>query len=183
MKAEILFHTSSTPKVFEDVYAIYTKDVLLCVHLMTGLIVKYPLMNVFSVSHMHGEHMGTTFKPEGLVTNWPTTVPYVPKMKDNSPPRFEPALLDSMHDPLSVRVEKIKGSNATHVELITKEGFTPSFGWLKNEIKDIETWVFNECGGGLYHFVVVDSSGGKMEWYTTYDTKLYPERVHPSLRK
>ena len=175
MKAEILFHTSSTPKVFEDVYAIYTKDALLCVHLMTGLIVKYPLMNVFSISHMHGEHLGSTFKPNGLAPDWPIAVPYT-----NSPPRFEPAVLDTMHDPLSVRVEKIKGSSATRVELPAKDGCVASgFGWLKDEIEGIETWLFTTLGGGLYHFVVVDSVGEKMEWYTTYDTKLYPERVPP----
>jgi hypothetical protein len=64
VKVEILFHTSSTPKVFENAYAVYTKDALLCVQLDDGMICKYPLLNVFSVCHMHGQHAGTTFHPE-----------------------------------------------------------------------------------------------------------------------
>jgi len=63
VKVEILFHTSSTPKVFEDAYAVYTKDALLCVQLEDGMICKYPLVNVFSICHPHGNHAGTTFKP------------------------------------------------------------------------------------------------------------------------
>ncbi len=60
MKIEIIFHSSSTPKVHEDTYAVYTKDALLCVQLESGLIMKYPLLNVFSIAHVHGNHLGTT---------------------------------------------------------------------------------------------------------------------------
>ncbi len=52
---EILFHTSSRPKRFR-VVALYTKDALLCCQRADGMIVKYPLLNVFQVAHMHGEH-------------------------------------------------------------------------------------------------------------------------------
>ena len=60
MKVEILFHTSSTPKKCNDVDGVYTKDSLLCVQYTDGLIVKYPLCNIFSVAHYHGPHLGTT---------------------------------------------------------------------------------------------------------------------------
>lgn len=62
MKAEIIFHTSSTPKIVKKVHAIYTKGELLCVQMKDGLIVKYPLLNVFSVAHYHGKHLGSTCK-------------------------------------------------------------------------------------------------------------------------
>ncbi len=62
MKVEIIFHTSSTPKVHEGVYAVYTKGGLLCLQLEDGLIMKYPLLNVFSMAHQHGKHLGTTQK-------------------------------------------------------------------------------------------------------------------------
>ena len=62
MKIEILFHTSSSPKTIKKVVAVYTKDALLCVQLKDGLILKYPLLNIFSVSHMHGQHLGTSYK-------------------------------------------------------------------------------------------------------------------------
>ena len=60
MEIEIIFHCSSTPKVIKDVEALYTKGGLLCVQLDDGLIIKYPLINIFSVAHYHGNHLGST---------------------------------------------------------------------------------------------------------------------------
>ena len=60
MKIEILFHTSSTPKICRGVVAVYTKGALLCIQYKSRLIVKYPLCNIFSVAHKHGHHLGTT---------------------------------------------------------------------------------------------------------------------------
>ena len=51
--------SSSTPKVVEC-DAVYTKGGLLCVQQPSGLIVGYPLCNVFSVAWMHQPHKGTT---------------------------------------------------------------------------------------------------------------------------
>jgi hypothetical protein len=59
MKIEILFHTASTPKKC-NVVAVYTKGAFLCTQYRDGLIVKYPLCNIFSVAHYHGNHLGTT---------------------------------------------------------------------------------------------------------------------------
>ncbi len=56
---EILFHTSSSPKRFM-VIANYTKDGLLCCQRADGMIIKYPLLNVFQISHMHGEHCNSS---------------------------------------------------------------------------------------------------------------------------
>ena len=60
-KVEILFHTSARPKVV-DALNLYTKDALLCVQLDDArkTIVKYPLCNVFQVSHAHGGHAGSS---------------------------------------------------------------------------------------------------------------------------
>ena len=60
MKIEIIFHTSSTPKRVKNVEAVYTKGDLLCVQLTNRLLVKYPLCNIFSISHYHGKHLGST---------------------------------------------------------------------------------------------------------------------------
>jgi len=57
---EIIFHSSSKPKKCENVDAVYTKGSLLCVQYSDGMIVKYPLLNVFSVAGMHGPHWGST---------------------------------------------------------------------------------------------------------------------------
>jgi hypothetical protein len=60
MKVEIIFHTSSRPKICKDVDEVYTKGGLLCIQHKNGLIMKYPLLNVFSVANYHGKHLGTT---------------------------------------------------------------------------------------------------------------------------
>ncbi len=60
-KVEILFHTSSSPKIF-NVVAVYTKGGLLCCQKPKGMIVKYPLCNVFQVAHRHGKHVNTSVK-------------------------------------------------------------------------------------------------------------------------
>lgn len=60
MEVEILFHSSSTPKIIEAT-AVYTKGALLCIELAdSNVIIKYPLVNVFSVAHEHGFHLGTS---------------------------------------------------------------------------------------------------------------------------
>lgn len=59
-KVEIIFNSSSAPKILEDCTAVYTKGALLCCQLNDGLIMKYPLMNVFSVAAYHQHHLGTT---------------------------------------------------------------------------------------------------------------------------
>ena len=63
MDIEILFHSSSTPKNVSG-RAVYTKGQLLCIECEPDqngdiLILKYPLLNVFCVSHIHGRHKGT----------------------------------------------------------------------------------------------------------------------------
>jgi len=65
MEIEIIFHTTSTPKVCKDVEAVYTKGQLLCVQYRDRLIVKYPLCNVFSIAHYHGSHLGSTKQKGG----------------------------------------------------------------------------------------------------------------------
>jgi len=66
MKVEILFISSSTPKVIQA-SAVYCKGPLLCVELPPDkrkkvMILKYPLLNIFQVAHYHGHHAGTTKK-------------------------------------------------------------------------------------------------------------------------
>ena len=65
MKVEIMFHSSSTPKKVE-VEKTYTKGDFFCTQYKDGLIVKYPLLNIFSVANYHGDHLGTTQKCKPL---------------------------------------------------------------------------------------------------------------------
>ena len=63
MRVEVIFMSSSTPKVFDNATAVYTKDGFACIGYIdesgVDMILKYPLVNVFSVCHPHGPHGGT----------------------------------------------------------------------------------------------------------------------------
>jgi len=74
MRVEIIFHTSSTPKVFEDAKAVYTKGELLCISYGVDDLIKYPLANIFSVYSKHHYHGGSTLSkaPEQVT---PTKIP------------------------------------------------------------------------------------------------------------
>lgn len=60
MKCEIIFCSSSTPKKCKNVDAIYTKGDMLIIQYKDGLIIRYPLINIFSVANYHGKHLGST---------------------------------------------------------------------------------------------------------------------------
>ncbi len=60
MKIEIIFNSTSTPKICKNVVAVYTKGGLLCIQYKDRLIMKYPLCNVFSVANYHKPHLGST---------------------------------------------------------------------------------------------------------------------------
>lgn len=45
--------------MIDDVVSVYTKDALLCIQRENGLIIKYPLLNIFQIAHMHGGHAGS----------------------------------------------------------------------------------------------------------------------------
>lgn len=60
MKVDIMFHSTSAPKMCDNIDSVYTKGELLCVQHSNGLLMKYPLLNVFSVAQFHMKHLGTT---------------------------------------------------------------------------------------------------------------------------
>ena len=60
MEIEIIFHNSSTPKKIKNAKQLYTKGEMVCVQLNDGWIVRYPLLNIFSVANRHQYHIGTT---------------------------------------------------------------------------------------------------------------------------
>ena len=102
-----------------------------------------------------------------------------PTKKDSG---FDPAKLQAMVEPLSVRIDKIKGQNQKMpIELPPKGGAAPGSDWTRDEVAKLENWLLMEwTGGGFYHAIVVDSQGNRMEWEFVYDPKLYPERPAPN---
>ena len=55
---EILFISSNTPKRMRAV-ATYTKADFFCVQRADGVIIRYPLLNIFQVADKHGGHVGS----------------------------------------------------------------------------------------------------------------------------
>lgn len=56
---EIIFISSNTPKRMSAV-ATYTKAGFFCVQRTDGMIIRYPMMNIFQVASMHGSHIGSS---------------------------------------------------------------------------------------------------------------------------
>lgn len=57
MEVEIIFKDAAAPKRI-DIDNYYTKGEMLCLR-VGDEIIKYPLMNIFSICHKHGYHWGS----------------------------------------------------------------------------------------------------------------------------
>ena len=103
-----------------------------------------------------------------------------------APKVFDPVKLDQMAEPLSVRVEKVRGNARTMIPLPAGEdGGVQGAGWSKDDVGGLEAWLVNEwSGGGMYAISVTDSSQpvpNKHEWQIFYAPSDYPEKVPPTL--
>ena len=73
MEVHIIFKDATAEKIFTNVCNIYTKAEMLvvCEKDDNGdkWLWKYPLMNIFSVCHKHGEHWGSEEHKKSLFHN------------------------------------------------------------------------------------------------------------------
>lgn len=60
VKYQIIFISSSTPKEIEAI-RFYTKADFACFMLEDGIIIRYPISNIFQVSNKHYPHIGSEF--------------------------------------------------------------------------------------------------------------------------
>lgn len=105
---------------------------------------------------------------------------------NNVPRQFDDAKLAAMVEPLTVRVEKRKGSSRTPIPLPTAEdGRSPGTDWTKEMVRQLEAWLVNEwSGGGYYEITVTDSSTPSsitMKWEPYFNPTEYPEKTPPPL--
>jgi hypothetical protein len=100
--------------------------------------------------------------------------------------RFDQVKLQGMHEPLTVRVEKIRGNVRQPIELPPKgseqTGFSPpGTGWTRDEVLQLENFILTKwSGGGYYEFTVNDAKGERMMWQSVWDPRMYPERIPPN---
>ncbi len=105
----------------------------------------------------------------------------------NTAPRtFDDAKLSTMVEPLTVRVDKIKGSTRMPIPLPEGDsGETPGTEWTKDAVRGLEQFLVSQwSGGGLYEIAITDSSTPTpvtMKWSPFWHTTDYPERVPPPL--
>lgn len=106
--------------------------------------------------------------------------------KEKKDQRFDPVKLQGMHEPLSIRVEKIRGNVRQPIELPPKgneqQGFSPpGTGWTRDEVLQLENFVLTKwAGGGYYEFTVTDAKNDQMTWQGVWDPRMYPEKIPPN---
>jgi len=100
--------------------------------------------------------------------------------------RFDQGKLQGMHEPLTVRVEKMRGNVRQPIELPSKgseqNGFSPpGSNWTRDEVLGLENFILTKwSGGGYYEFTVTDAKADRMTWQGVWDPRLYPERIPPN---
>lgn len=100
--------------------------------------------------------------------------------------KYDEAKLQSMVEPITVRIEKIRGAQRTPINLPPPEDpESPQNGGLtKEDIRNLESFLATQwSGGGFYEISATDSSQPTvitMTWQPYYDPQIYPERKPPS---
>lgn len=110
--------------------------------------------------------------------------------KPMQPKTYDDAKLQAMSEPLTIRIEKIKGNTRTPIPMppgVGDDGLPTPGGTnlTKNDIRAIENWLVTEwAGGGLYEITVTDSSQPNaisMKWNPYWNPAQYPEKTPPPL--
>jgi hypothetical protein len=98
---------------------------------------------------------------------------------------FDDAKLQSMVEPLTVRVERLKGGTTSPVPLPEPEdGSAPGTNYDKDTVRKLENWLVTEwSGGGMYEITVTDSQGSVMKWRPYWNPQEYPELIPEPLAK
>lgn len=97
--------------------------------------------------------------------------------------KMDLAKLQAMQEPLTVRVERLQGSQRQSVGIPGKGvGSAPGTGWDRENVMGLAEWVVREwTGGGAYRFQVVDATGITMEWEEVFDPRTFPQKVSPEM--
>lgn len=102
------------------------------------------------------------------------------------PKTFDEVKLQSMQEPLTVRVEKVKLGRRHQIPLPESEeapGQAGGVGYDIPAVRALEQYLVTEwSGGGDYVISVIDATGQKMEWNASYPISDYPERIPPPLQ-
>lgn len=102
------------------------------------------------------------------------------------PKQFDLAKFETMIEPFTVRVERVKGSMKYEIPMPqTEDGGAPGTGWSKDQTRELQTWLVKEwAGGGHYNIAITDASSPSqmMEWTAYYPIHEFPEKLPPPLQ-
>lgn len=113
-----------------------------------------------------------------------TVKPAVPLKTPNG---FDLQKFETMVEPFTIRIDKIKGSMKYEIPLpVPDDGSAPGTGWNKQQVREVQTWLVTEwAGGGHYAFSIADSTSPTpvmMTWNAYYPVQDFPEKIPPTLQ-
>lgn len=91
--------------------------------------------------------------------------------------QYDPVKLAAMAEPLTIRVERIKGASRTPVNIPSPGGQGFNTGFTAEQLGGLETWIVNNAGGGMYRIQVWDSIQASLSWRCFFDPALHRELV------
>jgi hypothetical protein len=103
------------------------------------------------------------------------------------PRTLDMAKLETMVEPLTVQVSKVKGGQFSPIPLPVGESGSPGQGWSIAEVKEMDQggWLVREwSGGGFYEIIVTDSAvptPSTLTWRPYWNPAEYPEKIPPTL--
>lgn len=93
------------------------------------------------------------------------------------PTPFDQARLQTLTEPLTMRIERVKGNAYQVMPLPVRDGYAaPGQGFSQEEVMGIEQWTVGTFGGGTYKFTATDSAGEQMTWTQIFPLAQYPEK-------
>ena len=90
--------------------------------------------------------------------------------------KFDLPKLQKMQEPITVRVEKVKGSQKMPITLPGNNGGSPGTGYSRDDVLNVEQFVQELAGGGFYEGYATDPSGTEIEWTFGWDPRYFPEK-------
>jgi len=109
-----------------------------------------------------------------------TVVANNPKLPPLKSLHFQPEKLSEMIEPLTMRIERVKGNAKQSMPLPIRDGYgVAGQGWMKDDIATVEQWTLNNWGGGTYQFTVTDANQpvAVMTWSQVFPVAQYPEKI------
>lgn len=114
---------------------------------------------------------------------------YRRRMAQHKKQTFEPMdlqKLNSLVEPITVSVVKMRGSIPQPIDLFSKtdeagNSYPPGTQFTREDVQSAMQWCFDKWGGGIYQGEAVDSNNLKMSWMFGLPPAHVPEKIPPEV--